>query len=192
MTQPFDPNAMNEEEVRIRRMLAYKSLVLSILQRSFIFLLFIAVVVAALVLILLYRQGQKNFFRYRGSANLIYSPSRAKTYDHPPLSIANVYQIISTPIVKKNAGELSVVSSGIPTAITAEPKSTNSLMNSTTISHSTAEGCRSSTTSHQPSPECITTASTNPCSASNAILDCQRRHYGQSNRRLYEGKPRLG
>jgi hypothetical protein len=109
MTQPFDPNAMNEEEVRIRRMLAYKSLVLSILQRSFIFLLFIAVVVAALVLILLYRQGQKNFFRYRGSANLIYSPSRAKTYEHPPLSIANVYQIISTPIVKKNAGELAQI-----------------------------------------------------------------------------------
>lgn len=109
MTQPFDPNAMNAEEVRIRRMLAYKSLIFSILQRSFIFLLFIALVVAAIVLSFLHRQGQKNFFRLRGSANLIYNPTRVKNQDQAPLSITNVYQIISTPMVKKNAGEIAQI-----------------------------------------------------------------------------------
>lgn len=112
MTQPFDPNAMNEEEVRIRRMLAYKSLILSILQRSFIFLLLIAVIVAALVLYLLHRQGQKNFFRYKGSINLIYSPSLVKIPDIPPLKIGNVYQIISTPMVKRSAGEIAQIAAG--------------------------------------------------------------------------------
>ena len=110
MTQPFDPNIMNEEEVRMRRMLAYKSLILSILQRSFIFLLLIAVLVSAIVLTLLHRQGQKNFFRLRGSANLIYTPAHVKNQDQAPLLITNVYQIISTPIVKKNAGELAQIS----------------------------------------------------------------------------------
>ncbi len=111
MTQPFDPNAMNEEEVRIRRMLAYKSLILSILQRSFIFLLLIAVIVAALVLFLLYRQGQKNFFRCKGSINLIYSPTQIRIPDLPSLKIENVYQIISTPLVKKNAGNIAQIPS---------------------------------------------------------------------------------
>ena len=111
MTQPFDPNAMNEEEVRIRRMLAYKSLILSILQRSFVFLLLIAVIVAALVLYLLHRQGQKNFFRYRGSVNLIYSPTQIRIPDLPSLKIENVYQIISTPLVKKNAGNIAQIPS---------------------------------------------------------------------------------
>ena len=111
MTQPFDPNAMNEEEVRIRRMLAYKSLILSILQRSFVFLLLIAVIVAALVLFLLHRQGQKNFFRYRGSINLIYSPTQIRIPDLPSLKIENVYQIISTPLVKKNAGNIAQIPS---------------------------------------------------------------------------------
>ena len=110
MTQPFDPNAMNEEEVRIRRMLAYKSLILSILQRSFVFLLLIAVIVSALVLFLLHRQSQKNFFRYKGSINLIYSPTQVKIPDLPSLKIGNVYQIISTPLVKKNAGEIAQIS----------------------------------------------------------------------------------
>ncbi len=105
MTQPFDINAMNEEEVRIRRMLAYKSLIFSILQRSFIFLLFVAVIVAALVLVLLHRQGQKNFYRLKGSANLIYNPTKIQNQDQAPLSLTNVYQIISTPVVKKNAGD---------------------------------------------------------------------------------------
>ena len=104
MTQPFDVNAMNEEEVRIRRMLAYKSLIFAILQRSFIFLLFVAILVAALVLVLLHRQGQKNFFRLRGSANLIYNPTKVQNQDQAPLSLANVYQIISSPAVKRKAG----------------------------------------------------------------------------------------
>ena len=109
MTQPFDPNAMNEEEVRIRRMLAYKSLVLSILQRSFIFLLFIAVIVAAVVLLFLHRQGQKNFFRLRGHVNLIYSPTKVKNQDQAPLDLVNVYQIISSPQVKRSAGTIAQI-----------------------------------------------------------------------------------
>ncbi len=109
MTQPFDPNALDAEEVRIRRMLAYKSLIFSILQRSFIFLLFVAAIVAAIVLVLLHRQGQKNFFRLRGSANLIYNPNKAKNQEQAPLLLSNVYQIISTPIVKKNAGEIAQI-----------------------------------------------------------------------------------
>ena len=109
MTQPFDPNVMNEEEVRIRRMLAYKSLIISILQRSFIFLLFIAIIVAAIVLFFLHRQGQKNFFRQKGSANLIYNPSQVKIPDLPPLLLTNVYQIISTQGVKARAGEIANV-----------------------------------------------------------------------------------
>lgn len=111
MTQPFDPNAMNAEEVRIRRMLAYKSLIFSILQRSIFFLLFMAFVVAAIVLVLLHRQGQKNFFRLKGSANLIYSPTKLRNQDQAPLLLSNVYQIISTPIVKKNAGDLAKIPS---------------------------------------------------------------------------------
>ena len=107
MTQPFDPNAMTEEDVRIRRMLAYKSLILSILQRSFIFLLLIAIIVAGVILFLLHRQGQKNFFRHRGSANLIYNPSQVKIQDLPPLLLTNVYQIISTSAVKARAGALA-------------------------------------------------------------------------------------
>ena len=109
MTQPFSPNAMNEEEVRIRRMLAYKSLIFSILQRSFIFLILIALVVAAIVLSFLHRQGQKNFFRLRGAANLIYNPTKVKNQEQAPLSLTNVYQIISSPIVKKNAGDIAQI-----------------------------------------------------------------------------------
>ena len=90
-------------------MLAYKSLIFSILQRSFIFLLFVAAIVAAIVLVLLHRQGQKNFFRLRGSANLIYNPNKAKNQEQAPLLLSNVYQIISTPIVKKNAGEIAQI-----------------------------------------------------------------------------------
>ena len=109
MTQPYDPNIQNienPEEVRIRRMLAYKSLIISILQRSFIFLLLVAIVVASVVLLFLHRKGQKNFYRWRTSVNLIYKPSKVKNHDQPPLTIMNVFQIISTGEVKKNAGTI--------------------------------------------------------------------------------------
>ena len=110
MTQPFDPNIQNlesPEEVRIRRMLAYKSLIISILQRSFIFLLLVAIVVATVVLLVLHRKGQKNFYRWKTSVNLIYKPSRIQNHDQPPLTIMNVFQIISTVDVKRNAGAIA-------------------------------------------------------------------------------------
>ena len=110
MTQPFDPNFQNvesTEEVRIRRMLAYKSLIVSILQRSFIFLFLIALFVAAIVLLVLHRQGQKNFFRKKSSIDLIYEPK--KSAGIPAISLANVFQVISTRTVKENAGKLGKV-----------------------------------------------------------------------------------
>ncbi len=90
-------------------MLAYKSLILSILQRSFIFLLFVAALVATVVLFLLHRQGQKNFFSNRSSINLIYKPTKVRNHDQAPLSITNVFQIISANQVKSQAGELAKI-----------------------------------------------------------------------------------
>ena len=110
MTQQFDPSMQNiesMEEVRIRRMLAYKSLIISILQRSFILLIFIAAIVAALVLFYLHRQGQKNFFRRKSSIDLIYEPKFSQNI--PSISLANVYQVISTRTVKENAGKLGKI-----------------------------------------------------------------------------------
>ena len=110
MTQPFDPNIQNiesMEEVRIRRMLAYKSLIISILQRSFIFLIFVAAIVAAIVLLYLHRQGQKNFFRRKSSIDLIYEPKISPNI--PSISLANVFQVISTRTVKENAGKLGKI-----------------------------------------------------------------------------------
>ena len=110
MSQQFDPSLQNiesMEEVRIRRMLAYKSLIISILQRSFILLIFIAAVVAAIVLLYLHRQGQKNFFRKKSSIDLIYEPKVSPNI--PSISLANVFQVISTRTVKENAGKLGKV-----------------------------------------------------------------------------------
>ncbi len=111
MTQPFDPNIQNvesPEEVRIRRMLAYKSLIISILQRSFIFLILVAAIVAAIVLLVLHRQGQKNFFRRKSSIDLIYEPHPSrKNPEIPTISLANVFQVISTSTVKEKAGDLA-------------------------------------------------------------------------------------
>jgi len=110
MTQQFDPSMQNiesMEEVRIRRMLAYKSLIISILQRSFILLIFIAAIVAAIVLLYLHRQGQKNFFRRKSSIDLIYEPKFSQNI--PSISLANVYQVINTRTVKENAGKLGKI-----------------------------------------------------------------------------------
>lgn len=110
MTQQFDPSMQNiesMEEVRIRRMLAYKSLIISILQRSFILLIFVAAVVAAVVLLYLHRQGQKNFFRKKSSIDLIYEPKVSPNI--PSISLANVYQVISNRTVKENAGKLGKI-----------------------------------------------------------------------------------
>ena len=110
MSQQFDPSLQNiesMEEVRIRRMLAYKSLIISILQRSFILLILVAAVVAAVVLLYLHRQGQKNFFRKKSSIDLIYEPKISPNI--PSISLANVYQVISNRTVKENAGKLGKV-----------------------------------------------------------------------------------
>ena len=112
MSQPFDPTLQNiesPEEVRIRRMLAYKSLIISILQRSCFFLLLIAFIIAAIVLFLLHRQGQKNFFRKRSSLDLIYDPKVSKNQGIAPISIMNVFQVLSTGAVKEDAGNTAQI-----------------------------------------------------------------------------------
>ena len=113
MTQVFDSNIQNvesPEEVRIRRMLAYKSLIISIPQRSFIFLILVAAIVAAIVLFVLHRQGQRNFFRRKSSMDLIYEPKgSSKNPELPIISLANVLKVISNITVKENAGSMAKI-----------------------------------------------------------------------------------
>lgn len=82
MSQPYaaPTNITYEtpEEKRIRRLLAYKSLILSILQRSIVFLVIAAIIVAAIVLYVIYRHQQKDPHRWKTQATLIYGDTISK------------------------------------------------------------------------------------------------------------------
>ena len=109
MSQQFDPNISNEE-LRIRRMLAYKSLILSILQRCIVFLVIIAVIVAAIVLYFLYKREQQDPHRWKASANLVYNDMQSMREKGNSVPITLVAQIVSPRDVKLLAADAA----GIP------------------------------------------------------------------------------
>ncbi|MBP5672471.1 MAG: hypothetical protein J6X49_08785 [Victivallales bacterium] len=103
MSQQLEP-IYNTDEIRMRRMLAYKSLILSILKKSIIFLVLIAILVTAGVLYFFYKQNLKLPYRHKATTSLVYDPKH--TTGVSSISLGIVSQVISSRQLKDEAAKL--------------------------------------------------------------------------------------
>ena len=103
MSQPID-SVYSADEIRMRRMLAYKSLILSILEKSIVFLALIAILGTAAVLYFFHKQDEKLPHRHKANTSLIYDPKH--TNGVSTISTGIVSQIISSRQLKEEAAKL--------------------------------------------------------------------------------------